>query len=109
MKEDETLVLAIWEEESVADAVAETATYDKSEDWAVLRDSVALILTVESEPEALVGNESGMTVTTEVTKAVVVDAMQVPVALLTTLVTTSLFTESTLDRPCFLKNSGLIR
>lgn len=62
----------------------------------------------ESEPKTLIDDELGVTVTTEVTKAVVVDAMQVPVALLTTLVTTPLFAESTLERSCFLKNAGLV-
>lgn len=69
---------------------------------------MALRVIAESEPKTLIGDELGVTVTTEVTKAVVVDAMQVPVALLTTLVTTPLFAESTLERSCFLKNSGLV-
>lgn len=66
-------------------------------------------MAAELEPEALVGDEPGLTVTTEVTNAVVIDAMQVPVALLTTLVITPLFTESIFERSCFLKNSGFVR
>lgn len=69
---------------------------------------MALRLIAESEPKTLTGVELGVTVTTEVTKAVVVDATQVPVALLTTLVTTPVFAESNLERSRFLKNSGLV-